>query len=255
LAGPLVVTALQEAGASFAELAQWTARLEGQRIVLEGPLSSDSMRRLFSIMSLDAALVSREAQTAAAPSAPATGTPAATQSQSETARATLRYHRAVSKYLQGIGRGRSPESISQGALWVSNFARRIESLPTRGVDPDLVQTTRRITERMRQSVAYVYDLADQAAAQDAAVRPQGDLRITAVPTWRRVNYGGFIMREYAPMASASLDIGGALYKRQEIADEATAQALQTARELIDQNQADWDEITRTMNARYPLRFE
>jgi hypothetical protein len=63
------------------------------------------------------------------------------------------------------------------------------------------------------------------------------------------------MREYAPMASASLDIGGALNKRQEIADEATAQALQTARELIDQNRADWEEITRTMNARYPLRFE
>jgi len=258
LAGPLVRQSLQQLGASFPELEQWSARSEQRRIVLDGPLSLASMRRLFSVVSLDTSLVSKTSDADELPKEPAAAASASSAAEAEklkTARASLRYYRGVSKYVSSIGRGQSPASLSQGALWVANYARRIESMPTRGVDPDLAAAAARIARRMREAVGRVYDINDEATARQAETRPAGSVTITAVPTWRQVNYGGYVMQEYAPMASANLDIGAALEKRQQIVDEAYAQGLQIGRDLLEQNVADWEQTTQLMNQRYPLKFQ
>ena len=241
---PLILGVLANAGATIDEFDQWQPAVKGRRVSIEGELSAESMRRLFSLVALDAAIVDRKL------TAQATDQP----SKTKTGLASLRYFRSVTKYLSDIRRpSRKKRSFSQIAMWVSNYAAKIEKIPTRDVDPDLVVYADDVVYRMRDAVANIHGVSEQAADRTSQVRDASQVRVGAVPTFRRVNYGGYVMREYAPMAYANVDVGAA-QQRDQIASEARARGEEIARGNIDQIEADTQAIRAKMAERYGLRF-
>ena len=110
----------------------------------------------------------------------------------------------VTKYLADIQRpSRNQRDFSKIALWVSNYAQKIERIPTEDVDSDLVAYAQQVAYRLRDAVANIHGTAQQAAQTASQIRDNSQVTFGAVPTWRRVNFGGFRMREYAPMSGNS----------------------------------------------------
>lgn len=251
VAKPLILSVLENFGASLDELEDWQPRMTEKRIALAGDLTTDGMRRLFSLVHLDTAIIDpariraheQESQQ---------------QDQPDTnlmATASYRYFNSIMKYLQDLQRpSRKKNDVASKALWVSNYAEKIEKLPTRNVDPDLVAYADQIVYLMRDAVAHAHGIAQAAAERAEQVQVVSNVRVGAVPTANVNNYGGVRVREYAPMAFANVDVGGAMREREAISREASNSAAQAAQQIIGQIQNETDAIRKKMSERYARSF-
>lgn len=241
---PLILRILANVGAMVDDFNQWDSAVEGKRAAISGTLSPENMRRLFSMVALDSAMIQREPESTVA------------EPQGETARGfpTLRYFQTVLKYLEDIQRpSQGRRDFSKIALFISNYATRIEKIPTRGVDPDMLAYANQVAYHLRDAVANLHGTAQRASERTSQVRNNSTVSFGAVPTFRRVNFGGIRMREYAPMSLANVDIGAAEQKRG-IASAAYKEGQATAAQVMEQIKAETAAIRQEMKSRYRLSF-
>lgn len=137
VAKPLVLEILDQCGAAIDDFNDWTVAVKGNAILLDGKLSKDGMRKLFSIVNPpnpNAAGVSDDDQ-------PSSQKPAGGSTDSNAVvAASKQYYTTVSDIIDNVGKKvRNSSSMTQGAAWVARDARRIDRLPTLNVDPDLVK--------------------------------------------------------------------------------------------------------------------
>lgn len=163
---PLVIELLGDAGAELEEFADAQLRVAGSSATLSMSLSDESLRRVLSLVT-------------AAPPASAAGrsTPAATtppepgqDSSTPNVTASKRYFHAVNRNIDDLQKayGRA-QSYARTAQWHENFAKRIEHLPTAGVDPALLEYGRTISSRLRALGASLRGTAVQVNALDRSV--------------------------------------------------------------------------------------
>src|SRR5690606_14504214 len=116
--------------------------VNGTRVSFAGSLSTEGTRRLFSITTLDSAVMARPSMSTTPPPEPSLTTPqgqpttpdtAADRqpSQDAVATASLRYFRSIERYLNDLQKPRRSNDLRDIALWMNNFARRIQRLPVR----------------------------------------------------------------------------------------------------------------------------
>jgi hypothetical protein len=162
---PLVIELLGDAGAELEEFADAQLRVSGSSATLSMPLSDESLRR---VLSLVTAPPPGGGSGRAAPSA--TPPEPAQEPSAPNLTASRRYFQAVNRNIDDLQKayGRA-QSYARTAHWHENFAKRIEHLPTAGVDPALLEYGRTISSQLRALGASLRGTAVQVNALDKSV--------------------------------------------------------------------------------------
>ena len=121
------------------------------------------------------------------------------------------------------------------------------------VDSDLVDFADSAAYRLRQAVATLHGMADDAQRRVRQVRSNSSVVIGAQSDpFSRVNYGNMYYDwAYSPMAFANVDIGAAEERRNIVQDEYQKAATES-RKIMDEIQYDLENIRQKMSARYEV---
>jgi len=159
----LVNEFFNDAGAALDELEQAQTKVSGKSVTLTMPLSDESLRRVLSM------ITTPTPPTAAGRQVPVAPTPTPDESTPDLV-ASRRYFNAVNRNIDDLekARGRA-SSYARTAQWHTNFADRIDRLPTAGVDPALVTYASDISARLRALAASLRGTAVQVNALDRSV--------------------------------------------------------------------------------------
>lgn len=135
-AAALLNETLNRNGTSAPEVAQWKAKVDGNKLSLQGAISADSLDALLGIFSIrdHAEGVSESLQ--AAPASPPVA-PGSDPSESQMLAASQEYFGKVETYIERV-RKYEAQTTGYRAKWNEQQARRIDELPTLYVDPDLI---------------------------------------------------------------------------------------------------------------------
>lgn len=254
VAKPLILAIVGSAGAMLDEFSDWKAEAKGTSLSLEGELTPAGLRRIFSLLSIDASVIRGSDPVLAAqtpPVAPPKKTPPQTPEEIA-AKASLRYFKAVDKYIQDSKNLNRAGSLTQAAMWLENFARRIDNLSTRNVDPDLLKFGAYVSQTFRYVVDQAYGIEDklaQAEQPEQAVTYQ----MGYVPTYRTVNWGGYFMRQYAPYYNATYNAQTDRETAQKNAD-ATYAMMQEAQKTLAELQKNTETVRKNLTEKFKLTF-
>ncbi|MGE3776818.1 MAG: hypothetical protein AB7F89_06530 [Pirellulaceae bacterium] len=192
----LLLDALAKRGAMLNELEQWSPKVADRTISLEGYLSPSGMRRISSLFDrppafkpgVDLAKAS-SAHGLNVPPPPAPAKPAATgqanaASQTSTAsqtaadsvaqtsvQASQEYLKRVSELIEDLRKKPQRSSnytMGSIALWCDTFARKIDQLPTMGVDPELSNFAAFASDSMRAASSAIRDSYARKRARQTA---------------------------------------------------------------------------------------
>jgi hypothetical protein len=134
VAKPLLLEILDQCGAMVDDFNDWKVTVKGNTIALDGKLSADGLRKLFSIVDPPSPMAAGDGDD----SKPAAPGDKPTDEKAVVA-ASKQYYAAVADIIDNVGKKiRNSASMTQGAAWVARDARRIDRLPILNVDPELV---------------------------------------------------------------------------------------------------------------------
>lgn len=129
---PLILRLVSDAGLHVNELDTATAVVDGNSLALQMNAFSDTSLRM--VLSLITA-----SSSGAAPNSAVAKTSSPTTSNAIDAKASRKYFQTISQSLDDLQvAGRKNKGLGQSATWYENIARKIDKLPTSGVDPELV---------------------------------------------------------------------------------------------------------------------
>lgn len=172
---------------SLDELETATVMAQGQTVTLEMELSDESLRQVISLISSphpahQANETARNTDEAASPAPPAPGRVSADLPASQ------RYYRSVIKVIDDIDRINRSSKSSRSATWLDNFARRIDHLPTVGVERQLLEFGSRVSERIRALAASLRGQSVQVNAEQQTLVYDVDY----TPGWAAASYWGAV---------------------------------------------------------------
>ena len=218
-AKPAVLAALANLGFRTDELSKWKVSLGPRAIRMQGELSSDGQRRVFSVIELPKADLAAEG---AAPGE------AAKVSESEMRERSLAYFKSTETLIHDLRAGLTDTKAT--SAWMERYARRIDDLPVLDVDELLLDYGDKLAETLRIM---------------ALSKRQAGIRYGARTGGMGGYYGGY---DYGTNASASAS------DRAAIKSEEMAGAYDTRVEgwkLIDDATAD---IRKTLTKKYGVEF-
>ncbi len=157
-AKPLVLEALDAFGAKLPGLDQWTAKTESKSIVLEGTLSTDALRRVFSLLEIPS--VKFSTLKGEIPDTPSTSSPSAASKAS----ASIAYFKSIAVLIEDL-RKTLGDTRDNHAVWMERYGRKVDALPILNVDDDLLAWGARIGETFRTMA-----LAERASGIKSGVR-------------------------------------------------------------------------------------
>lgn len=240
VAKPLFLETLGEAGATIDEFAEWDVKVNGKRISLEGDLTQDGLRRLFSFLEIDATAVHGDEATT-----PSSDDP---QAPAVDAYTSLNYFQSVNRYLFDLKRERGASSYYTIAVWFDKYARRIDRLPILHVDKDLVDYGKRTVGQLRNCVDAIRGAGISSGARSAQITGS--------------TYAGYDGNYYDPYtlfgnasSRAQAQVGAVEAERRAIRAQEQGQSSMDVRGIIRQIEDDTSNIRRQMTERYNIEFE
>ncbi len=144
-AKPLLLEILAQRGAMINEFQEWTAKVSGNQILLQGYLYESGRRRLFSVLDAPPALHYAQEKTSLDPEQ--------TQ-EKEVALASKQYFTTIESLLKDLrGDRQSSKSVTTGqvGMWYEKYARKINHMPVLNVDRDLVEFGTYVANQLRQA--------------------------------------------------------------------------------------------------------
>jgi hypothetical protein len=154
-AKPLVLNALKNLGFPSDEVSKWEIQLSGRSIRLQGDLSTDAQRRVFSVIELP----STDLEAAAASPGESTAKP----SDQETRDRSLAYFKSTQALVADLRK--SLKDSKATTAWMERYARRIDELPILHVDEQLLEYGDKLAETLR-----IMSLSQRQAGIRAGVR-------------------------------------------------------------------------------------
>lgn len=152
----LLLEALDNFGAKLPDLEKWTAKTEAKSIVLEGPLSTDALRRVFSLLELPSTKFSTLKN-----ELPDTPTVATSDAKAVASKA---YYKGVSVLIEDL-RKTLGDTRDNHAVWMERYGRKVDAMPVLNVDEELLAWGARVGETFR-----VMALAERSGGIKAGVR-------------------------------------------------------------------------------------
>jgi hypothetical protein len=219
VARPLVLDALDNLGFRTDELAAWDFKLVDKSIHMQGVLSTDAQRRVFSVIELPAAKTKEE-------TAPKSGS--SPTGDNEVRDRSQAYFKSTQVMLDDLRKGLKDTKAT--SAWMERYARRIDELPVLNVDELLIDYGDKLAETLRIM---------------AVSKRQAGIRYGVRATEDRGYYGGYSYGEDAYTRTAD---------RSQARKEEMAVSADTRVEgwrLIDDATAD---IRRTLTKKYSAEF-
>lgn len=188
------VNTLAEMGAAIDEFEQAQVAVAGRTLTLQCQFSEASLRRVLSLIitpppGRPAAPPAEPAPTPApTPTPPPVASPPAPLSPREASR---RYLQAVNKYIDDLKTALSrATSYERTAMWHDNFARKIDSLASKSVDPELLKYGLSVSSHMRALAASLRGQGVEVQAQQGTIayRYSYDPGYAAFNIWGGVGY-------------------------------------------------------------------
>jgi hypothetical protein len=224
LAKPLLLEILADLGASIDDIASWQVEAEPQRVTFHGPLSAAGQKRVFSL--IDQPTSSLIAADAAAP-------PQATAQQK--AAPSQQYFKALASILDDIrDQSKDAKTFGQSALWIDNWARRIDRLPALNVDPELLSFGQGTAAELRNISSALRGIGIQSGARTAQAYGSG---------------GG-----YQTTGGYSYYTDYREPERRAIRAQERAQGATTARDIARQIENETAKIRQAMTQKYQVEF-
>ncbi|SFI44169.1 hypothetical protein [Planctomicrobium piriforme] len=232
---------LQQMGASIDELDTSSVSASGNSVVLTSDFSDDSLRRMMSLINASPRLMP------AKPAAPPTPSTTVTPPTSAPGRAESRaYFRAVDNYLNDLERAkRRATANSRTALWHDNFARKIDDLPTAGVDPDLLNYGSDVASKLRALGRSLQGQAMQINAHENTLVYDVDF----TPGWASVNVWGGI-----GFGESSFNVRSNLQQVRERQAEAVIAGTDQRDQIWTMLRDQRSQVLRTMQQRFGADF-
>ena len=273
-AADFVEAALKGAGANFGNFSQWKMELGEKQIRLSGKLTPSIMNRIFSLNTLavvtgqsglsvtetdstdvqvDPPVETQAGNTQRETSRPSAKERLAQNKLKRQAKNSLRYFKSINDMLSDIGIGNASNTLTDDALWVSNYSRTILSASTSSVDPELVQYGNYVARQLDNIVANLHNTQGRIVRQQLdMVGGVGDVEVTAIPT-RRYNYGGHISHRYAPMYRRNVHVGSA-QENIEIEDYEIDRTNNIANGILNQIAQEHQRVRQDMIQKYGIQF-
>ena len=130
----LVIEALKRNGLMIDDLESWEVQVSPAEVRMKGPLSVSGLRKISSIVQ-HPMLFSTLPESSA-------------MDQIDPKTRSLQYFHSLDKIMDELQKKKS-KSMSTYAYWYSRYARMIDELPSRGVDPDLLEFGRFVANQYR----------------------------------------------------------------------------------------------------------
>ena len=163
-AKPLLQEVLGDLGAAIDDIDGWKVTTEPNRWTFHGPLSEAGRKRVFSLIDHPtAALIATGNNQPQVP---------ASQAGKE-ADASQQYFKSINTISDDLReKAKDAKTFGQQAMWLDNWARRIDRLPILEVDSDLLAYGRYVSARMRDISAALKGKGISSAARQAQVYQQ-----------------------------------------------------------------------------------
>jgi len=224
VAKPLLVEILAKRGAHIEALPSWSERVENKAIVLEGDLSAGGLRRIHSLLSGPVGPWTKPANEYPTP-------------ENAMADASLAYFHAITGYLNDLFfDGERPQSMFQISTWVERYARKIEDLDAKGVDPDLKSYASDVVMSLREINSVIKRAQLRTDIRDATMFDSG-----------RNRYG-----RYGPYGW--FEKGYVTRDRAVIKADETMQGLRGSDAIVDELHGLTNRTRQTMTERYGIKF-
>ena len=165
------------------ESAEVTA--QSKTVTLSMNLSDDSLRRVLSLITSPPP--PHEAHDETIPSEPIPLNARVSPVENEF-KSSQRYLRSVSQVIDDIDRINRSSRSSRSATWLDNFSRRLDQLPTAGVERELLGFGRRVSERIRALAASLRGQSVQVNADQQTLVYDVDYK----PGWVSASYWGAV---------------------------------------------------------------
>lgn len=149
----LVLETLDKFGAHLPDLNAWTAKIQGNSIVLDGTFSTDGLRRLFSLLEIPTTKFSTLKSEDVEKSSP-----------SLISQASKLYFKSVTILIEDL-RKTLGDSRDNHAIWMERYGRKVDALPILNVDAALLAYGANIGETFRAMA-----LAERGAGIKSGVR-------------------------------------------------------------------------------------
>jgi len=236
VAKQMVLDALDKIGLRVDEFADHQFKVDGYSITAEGPLTTDGLRRMLSVIEIpttkfsqvDPELVGKES------------------SADDVATASQAYFKSVLALLDDLRTDRNKTSTHGGmdAVWMDRYARKIDRLPILNVDDDLLEWGTKTAETLRVMSSARKGAGLAAGAQKSTLRTDaysGNYYNYTYGNSSNYNSGGTSATETAKN-KAQID--------RQYQNRATAKRVE-GWQLIDDATAD---IRRQMTQKYQIEF-
>jgi hypothetical protein len=142
VAKPMVLDVLSNLGFRTNELAEWSFSVTGKSIHMNGTLSTNAQRRVFSVVELPAARAA--ADTAASAGATGSSSPAG---ESDIRDASLAYFKSTEVLVADLRKGLNDTKAT--SAWMERYAKKIDDLPVLNVDELLLDYGDKLAETLR----------------------------------------------------------------------------------------------------------
>jgi hypothetical protein len=258
----LLLHALAEHGAMLDDLHEWTPKVNQSAITLEGYLSPSGMRRLTSLFDRPPAFKPGVEFAAAAANAPAAPTQQSTQQLTDgvSVQASQEYFRRVTDLVNDLRakpRGATNYTMGSIAKWYDTFARKIDQLPSAGVDPELSNYGAYAADSLRAASSSIHTSYARKRARQVSTPVPYDYYTynnTYGFAYRWNLWGGF----YVPWGSWETvkvpDYRAYQQDRTAISAQERVTGANQAREIVGKLDEATGDIRRRMAAKYKTNF-
>jgi hypothetical protein len=239
---------MRNLGVGQGEIAQWQEKIDGQTVVIHGPINERALEEFLSLAFLDVAVPRsirdlasnlKQIEIANAPPQEQTEDKRDTQPQIErepvapVVDATKDYLNRLRRMMIGLNRRTLVQPL-QSRYWLDRYAFKIQYINRENVDPKLLEFADELTGKL-------HAMADQLEGALVASLDEFDPVRVAVPSWNTINYGGYFIRprvwtyggygyendpEFVDRAKAGVTINDAIVK-------VKSQGIEIVREFND----------------------
>ena len=232
-AKPMLLEILGNMGAMIDDIADWEVKTEPQRFTFSGPLSQSGRRRVLSLIDHPTeALISSGKENSSAES----------PESSQAAYATQQYFKSITKIRDDLReKAKDSKTFGQHAMWLDNWARRIDRLPILDVDPEMLAYGNYVTSSMRDTSAALKGIGINSAARSAQIPTTYS---TGVSTNYSYGWGGWSSYSYYNNGS----------ERCAVRQEEKASGATTALGIQAQVEDETAKIRQKMTQKYKINF-
>lgn len=163
MAKELLLEAMEEGGIAIDAFYDWELQATKTGFRISGELGRADIRKIFSLVSIDAAGIGAAAGGSAPDDAEETGEPRIDKY------VTKEYFEGVQKYLRGLKLEKGAKSYYTIAHWFEKYAAAIDRLPILNVDPEMVDYAKRLVRQLRDAAYAIRGVGVRVGAQTAGV--------------------------------------------------------------------------------------